>query len=99
MPKSPHELSLSEQILPHIILLDLVGFNNFNCNLTKYTEKITVSSISILILTNPQLTFALVRVCTAASTLAKFPLPSEPEITYLPMHLTCLEDPELLVLP
>ena len=38
------------------------------------------------------LTLALVRVCTAVSTRAKFPLPSVlPVSTYRPMHLTCLE--------
>ena len=41
------------------------------------------------------LTLALVRVCTAASTLAKFPFPRVfPVRTYLPMHLTCLDDPD-----
>lgn len=45
-----------------------------------------------------RLTFDLVNVCTAASTLAKFPFPSEcPVNTYLPMHLTCFElEPPLL---
>ena len=44
----------------------------------------------------PALTLDLVRVCTAASTRAKFPLPKvSASRTYLPMHLTCLEEDEL----
>lgn len=39
------------------------------------------------------LTLACVRVCTAASTLAKFPLPNVvPVRRYLPIHLTCLDE-------
>lgn len=42
------------------------------------------------------LTLDLVRVCTAASTRAKFPLPRvSANRTYLPMHFTCFEEVEL----
>lgn len=44
-------------------------------------------------------TFALVRVWTPDSTLAKLPFPREPVMTYRPIHLTCFDEPELLVLP
>ena len=38
-------------------------------------------------------TLARVRVCTAASTRAKFPFPSVfPVSTYRPMHLTCFDE-------
>ena len=45
-------------------------------------------------------TFPLVRVCTADSTLAKLPFPRvQPVSTYRPMHLTCFDEPDPLLLP
>lgn len=45
-----------------------------------------------------QLTFERVRVCRAASTLAKLPFPRVcPVRMYLPMHRTYLEDPDPLL--
>lgn len=46
------------------------------------------------------LTFPLVSVCTADSTLAKLPFPRvQPVSTYRPIHLTCFDEPDPLLLP
>ena len=99
MTKPPHQLSLSQEILPNVILLDLVRFYDFDCYLHvggEYNKSILMVDCCIKI----KHTFPLVRVCTADSTLAKFPFPRvNPVSTYLPMHLTCFEEPDPLLPP